>query len=72
MVMQLNIYVPKEKTRVLEALDEATRRTGRPKSELVLEALEGYLRQVRPQFGVFHLGRIDLGHRDDLYLERWG
>lgn len=70
--MQLNIYIPKEKARVLEALDEAARRMGRPKNELALEALETYLGQMQCQLGTFHLGATDeRTPRSDLYLERW-
>lgn len=69
--MQLNIYVPKDRTDVIQALEDAANRTGRPKNELVLEALETFLRQVRPQLGIYHLGTADLPHRGDLYLERW-
>ena len=38
--MQLNIYVPKEKERVLIQLDALSRDLGRPKNEIVLMALE--------------------------------
>lgn len=68
---QLNIYIPKEKARVLQTLDEAARRTGRPKSELTLEALELYLARMQPELGVFHLGTVEPVRRSDLYLERW-
>lgn len=67
--MQLNIYVPKEKARLVEALDEATKRTGRQKNDLVLEALEAYLTRVRPVLDVFHLGPVEVTSRSDLYLE---
>ncbi len=70
--MQLNIYVPKDKAEVLEALDEAARRTGRPKSELAIEALESYLKQMEIQLEVFHLGTVEPIDRDDLHLERQG
>jgi hypothetical protein len=68
--MQLNIYVPKDREQVARALDEATRRTGRPKSELVLDALEGYLQQLTPQLPSFHLGEVSFPNRDDMYLDR--
>jgi hypothetical protein len=66
--MQLNIYVPKEKEDVIEALDRAARRTGRPKNELALEALEAYLGGAPGELGVFHLGSVTFPSRDDLYL----
>ncbi|HET7036108.1 MAG TPA: ribbon-helix-helix protein, CopG family [Thermomicrobiaceae bacterium] len=67
--MQLNIYVPKEKAAVVEALEEAARRTGRPKNELVLEALDDYLRQLPHRLEVVHLGEVRVPERDELYLE---
>ncbi len=69
--MQLNIYVPRDRAALLEALDQAARRTGRPKSELALEALEAYLGQMQPGLGAFHLGEVRRTRRGDLYLERW-
>jgi hypothetical protein len=33
--MRLNIYVPKQKERIVQALDEAAKRTGKPKNQLV-------------------------------------
>ena len=68
--MQLNIYVPKQKEPVVRALDEANRRTGRPKNEIILDALEAYLRQDRPRLGSFHLGQVEITSRDELHLER--
>ena len=70
--MQLNIYVPREKEDVVAALDEAARRLGRQKNELVIEALESYLAVERPPLGVFHLGQVPAFDRDDLYVEKWG
>lgn len=68
--VQINIYVPKEKEKVVGALDEASRRTGRPKSELVLDALEEYLQHLTPPLPSFHLGQVLFPRRDDLYLDR--
>ena len=70
--MQLNIYVPREKEDVVAALDEAARRLGRQKNEIVIEALESYLAAERPPLGVFHLGQAPAFSRDDLYVEKWG
>lgn len=67
--MQLNVYIPKEKARLIEALDEAAKRTGRQKNEIVLEALEGYLVRVRSKLDVFHLGAVEPATRDELHLE---
>jgi hypothetical protein len=68
--MQLNIYVPKQKEPVVRALDEATRRTGRPKNEIILDALEAYLRQHSARLGSFHLGQVSIPSRDEVYLDR--
>ena len=69
--MQLNIYVPKEKEGVVQALDEAAKRTGKQKDELVLELLEAYLAKEPPQWEVFDLGLIKMPARDEIYMERW-
>lgn len=69
--MQLNIYVPVDRAEVVRALDEAARTQGRPKSEIVLDALDEYLRRTAPALGSFHLGATALPDRDQLYLERW-
>ena len=69
--MQLNIYVPKEKSEVLAALDRAAELTGRPKNEIVLEALERHLLTMAPiELGRFNLGEVSLGKRSDIYEER--
>lgn len=41
--MQLNIYIPKDKANVLAKLDALSRQLGKPKNEMVIEALERYL-----------------------------
>lgn len=68
--MQLNLYVPKARANLVQALDDAARRTGRPRNELALEALEVYLRQLPSELEVFHLGHFEFPSRDELYLER--
>lgn len=68
--MQLNVYVPKDRARVLRSLDEAAQRSGRPKNELVLEALERYLTAARPALPTFHLGDVLMPSRKELYEER--
>jgi len=71
--VQFNIYVPKEKGNLLAALDRAAQRTGRPKNELVLEALEKYLPSVNPRdLGKFSLGVIQVPKRADIYEGRLG
>lgn len=69
--MQLNVYVPKDKEAVIEELDAAAKRMGRPKNELVLDAVEAFLAERRPALEVFHLGDVDMPSRDELYGERW-
>lgn len=68
--MQLNIYVPKEKTALLKVLDRTAELTGRPKNELVLEALEKYLLATAPAPGQYSLGAIKSFRRGDLYNRR--
>lgn len=68
--MQLNIYVPKEKEALLKALDTVARASGKPKNELVLEALEKYLALAAPEPGCFSLGAVKPFHRADLYEGR--
>ena len=72
--MQMNIYVPRDRAETLRRLDRASRRTGRPKSELVLEAIDAYLqglersdRTEHASFRSFDLGRGDVPTRADLY-----
>ena len=69
--MQLNVYVPREKERVVAALNETARRLGRQKNDLVIEALESYLAETRPAVGVFRLGTVQLPPCEELHLERW-
>lgn len=69
--MQLNIYIPKEKSSVLAALDRIAEMTKRPKNEIVLEALERYLPAVAPtMLGEYSLGKISKVSRADLYEGR--
>ena len=68
--MQFNIYVPKEKAHVLAALDRAAQLTGRPKNELVLEALEKYLPKAPEEPGRYSMGAVNFPRRSDLYEER--
>ncbi|MDQ7830051.1 MAG: hypothetical protein QN122_07250 [Armatimonadota bacterium] len=68
--MQLNIYVPADKQALLRDLDEASRKTGRPKNDLVLEALGRYLAAVRPRLGRYRLGKVQAWRRAELYARR--
>lgn len=67
--MQLNVYVPKEKAGLIEELDRTAKRTGRAKNELVLEALEHYLRQDKPVWRTFHMGGVEFPSRAEIYEE---
>ena len=69
--MQLNVYIPRDKEAIIEELDATAKRIGRPKNELVLEAVEAYLVEHRPALDVFRLGEVDMPSRDELYGERW-
>jgi len=69
--MQLNIYIPKEKANILTMLEKTAELTKRAKNELVLEALDRYLRNVKPfSLGKFSLGELKLTRRSELYEGR--
>ncbi len=75
--MQLNVYVPGNRRGVVRLLDAASKQSGRPKNELVLEAIERFLRtaavtHVAPSLGRHHLGHVRTGRRGDLYGRRLG
>ncbi|MCL4425359.1 MAG: hypothetical protein M1299_08695 [Firmicutes bacterium] len=66
--MQLNIYIPKDRARILEVIDEVASRTKRPKNDIILEVLERYLPELTPsELGKFSLGKVDNLSRDKLY-----
>ncbi len=70
--MQLNVYVPKDKLKLLQKLDAATKRTGKQKNELVLEALEAYLEKTqvaeeKPVWKTYDLGVIGNLSREEIY-----
>lgn len=67
--MQLNVYVPKDKEGLIEELDGTAKRTGRAKNEIVLEALERYLREEKPVWRTFHLGGAEFPSRAEIYEE---
>ena len=71
--MQFNIYVPEQRKAVIVRLGEFASRTGRPRNEIVLEALEKFLTdQAVPtvKLGIFSLGETSLESRGELYEER--
>jgi len=71
--MQLNIYVPKNKERLLQQIERLAQNQHRSKNEIVLKALETYLTQHRGddfEFGVFELGSARTIARGALYEER--
>jgi hypothetical protein len=47
--VQLNIYVPRDKEHLVLRLDEVAKALGRPKNEMVLEALERFLAGTKSQ-----------------------
>jgi hypothetical protein len=75
--MQLNLHVPKDRERLLGRLESASRRLGRPKNQVVLDAIERYLEEQdggsqRAKGGlvlpVLHLG-VRPFRRADAYLD---
>ncbi len=66
-MVQLNIYVPANREDVIARLEEASRRLGRPKNELVLQALEEFLKTLRPELPKYRLGPIKPWRRAELY-----
>ena len=77
--MQLNVHVPKERERLLGRLEGAARRLGRPKNQVVLDAIERYLDDDRDEvrgskvsgsIPAFHLGEVAPFTREELYSER--
>jgi hypothetical protein len=72
--MQLNIHVPKEREAVLADLEAEASASGKPKNQIVLDALAAYLdsRRRRPKARLrsWNLGAVGELHRADLYEER--
>jgi uncharacterized protein YbjT (DUF2867 family) len=73
--VQLNIHVPKERESVLAELDAAATATGRPKNQIVLDALVAYLRPRarstrKPRLRTYRLGAPLRLRRTELYEER--
>jgi len=74
--MQLNIYIPKAKERLIEEIQRLARKKNRSKNELVVAALEVYLKEndmADTAFGVFDLGIGDGAlERASLHEQRLG
>lgn len=72
--MQLNLYIPKHREPLLAELDRLAKETGKAKSEMVLEALEHFVRENRrvlsPPLKRFSMGQMKgtLG-RESVYDE---
>jgi hypothetical protein len=70
--MQLNVYIPKDKEYLLEALVRAAKRSGLSKNEIVLEAIERrVLTEGEPSYQVYDLGAGTID-RASLYEDRVG
>lgn len=70
--MQLNVYIPKDKEHILDALARAAERSGLSKNEIVLEAIERrVLTDREPAYRVFDLGAGTVD-RTSLYEDRVG
>lgn len=70
MEMQLNVYVPRSRASILAELDRVSRETGVQKNELVLTAIEQYIRQRPRELGRYNLGAAIPWKRGDLYEDR--
>lgn len=72
--MRLNIYVPKGKEKLVREVGQLAKKQRRSKNEVILLALEEYLRDHRAEavkFGVYDLGakRIDRRKLYEQYLD---
>ena len=65
----MNIYVPRDKESVVTELERAAARTGRPKNEIVLEAIENYLVEASQaiELDSLSLGKVKSVTRKELY-----
>ncbi|HHY35487.1 MAG TPA: ribbon-helix-helix domain-containing protein [Firmicutes bacterium] len=70
--MQLNMYVPKDKEEILARLDAISKETGKPKNEIVIEALERYLRlsAVPAKLGRYPTRVVGSVSRKEVYGDR--
>ncbi len=70
--MQLNVYIPENRREIVRLLEVASKRTGRAKNELVLEALDRFLRGssgIR-ELGQHRMGQMRTSRRADVYSAR--
>lgn len=73
--MQLNIYVPKGKEKLVQEIDQLAKKQRCSKNEVILMALEEYLRNHRAdsvKFGVYELGATQIDRKElyGQYLDR--
>ncbi len=71
--MQLNIHVPRDREEVVAQLDAEAEASGRPKNQIVLDAIAAYLRRGRrhrPRLRAWNLGVPADLRREDIYRER--
>lgn len=74
--MQLNIHVPREREAVIAELEAEATASGKPKNQIVLDALTAYLRRRhgyggrKPRLRTWNLGTPGELRRADLYEER--
>ena len=71
-IVQLNIYVPQDKAHLVLRLGEVSKALGRPKNEMVLEALERFLAVNRVPVALpVRRGKV-VGSlsREDIYRDR--
>ena len=74
--MQLNIHVPKERESIVADLEDAVAASGKPKNQIVLDALAAHLKSRRsskggkPRLRTWKLGAAAEIRRVDLYEER--
>lgn len=70
--MQFNIYVPKDKEGIIEIIYKISAMTGKPKNEIVIEALEKFVAmpmKEKPELGRFKMGVRNM-ERKDIYEDR--
>ncbi len=76
--VQLNVHVPRERERLLEELDRVARDLDRTKSQLVLDAVQRYLDELKEELSrdldrdvpIYDLGQMEPVDRAELYRER--
>ncbi len=74
----MNVHVPRERERLLEELDRVARDLDRTKSQLVLDAVQRYLDELKEELSrdldrdvpIYDLGQMEPVDRAELYRER--